>query len=53
MRKASLVAHAAVQAVATVLVPLYALAAANNALPAIHRAPSSSDTDAAVAKERP
>jgi Imm-5 like putative immunity protein len=45
-------ARAAGQAVATAHVPLHALGAANYALQAIHRATSSSDADAAVAKER-
>jgi len=52
IRKASLAAHAAGQAVATAHVPLYALGVANNVLQAIHRATNSSDADAAVAKER-
>jgi hypothetical protein len=45
-------ARAAGQAVATAHVPLHALGAANYALQAIHRATSSSDAGAAVAKER-
>jgi hypothetical protein len=45
-------ARAAGQAVATAHVPLHALGAANYALQAIHRATSSSDADAAVARER-
>jgi hypothetical protein len=45
-------ARAAGQAVATAHVPLHALGAAIYALQAIHRATSSSNADAAVAKER-
>ena len=45
-------ARAAGQAVATAHVPTHSNGAANYALQAIHRATSSSDADAAVAKER-
>jgi hypothetical protein len=45
-------ARAAGQAVATAHVPTHSSGAANYALQAIHRATSSSDADAAVAKER-
>ncbi|HLC03573.1 MAG TPA: hypothetical protein VJK02_11080 [Anaerolineales bacterium] len=45
-------ARAAGQAVATAHVPAHSIGAANYALQAIHRASSSSDADAAVAKER-
>src|SRR3990170_1428092 len=45
-------ARAAGQAVATAHVPTHSIGAANYALQAIHRATSSSDADAAVAKER-
>ena len=45
-------ARAAGQAVATAHVPTHSIGAANYALQAIHRATSSSDTYAAVAKER-
>jgi len=45
-------ARAAGQAVATAHVPTHSIGAANYALQAIHRASSSSDADAAVAKER-
>ena len=45
-------ARAAGQAVATAHVREHAIAAANYALQAIHRATSSSDADAAIARER-
>jgi hypothetical protein len=45
-------ARAAGQAVATAHVPAHSIGAANYALQAIHRATSSADADAAVAKER-
>jgi hypothetical protein len=45
-------ARAAGQAVATAHVPTHSIGAANYALQAIHRASSSSDAEAAVAKER-
>jgi hypothetical protein len=45
-------ARAAGQAAATAHVPTHSMGAANYALQAIHRATSSSDADAAVAKER-
>jgi hypothetical protein len=45
-------ARAAGQAVATAHVPTHSIGAANYALQAIHRATSSSNADAAVAKER-
>src|SRR5579859_1741298 len=45
-------ARAAGQAVATAHAPLHALGAANYALQAIYRATTSSDADAAIAKER-
>jgi hypothetical protein len=45
-------ARAAGQAVATTHVPNHSIGAANYALQAIHRATTSSDADAAVAKER-
>ena len=45
-------ARAAGQAVATAHVPTHAIGAANYTLQAIHRATSSSEADAAVAKER-
>ena len=45
-------ARAAGQAVATAHVPTHSIGAANYALQAIHRASSSSDADAAVARER-
>src|SRR5574341_404478 len=45
-------ARAAGQAVATAHVPTHSIGAANYALQAIHRAASSSDADAAVARER-
>ncbi len=45
-------ARAAGQAVATAHVPTHSIGAANYALQAIHRASSSSEADAAVAKER-
>jgi hypothetical protein len=45
-------ARAAGQAVATAHVPTHSIGAANYALQAIHRSADSSDTDAAVAKER-
>ena len=45
-------ARSAGQAVATAHVPTHSIGAANYALQAIHRATSSSDADAAVAKER-
>jgi hypothetical protein len=45
-------ARAAGQAVATAHVPTHSIGAANYALQAIYRAASSSDADAAVAKER-
>ncbi len=45
-------ARAAGQAVATAHVPTHAVTAANYALQAIHRAASSSDADAATARER-
>ena len=45
-------ARAAGQAVATAHVPIHSIGAVNYALQAIHRATSSSDADAAIAKER-
>ena len=45
-------ARAAGQAAATAHVPTHSIGAANYALQAIHRATGSSDTDAAVARER-
>ena len=45
-------ARAAGQAVATAHVPTHSIGAANYSLQAIHRATSSSEVDAAVAKER-
>jgi hypothetical protein len=45
-------AHAAGQAVATAHVPTHSVGAAHYALQALHRGTSSSDADAALAKER-